>query len=132
MATARRVVAVEDLDNELHSVSHHYRGHTYVIRELPMVDYQRQVRAATTTEKDPITGEETDKFDADHHTALMLGKCVTVDGKKTTAEALYEKGTALVRQLQRDVSALHFDEEKDEPLEEDEPDAEGEAAAESA
>jgi hypothetical protein len=127
MATARGV-DVTDLDNEFRHETRRYRGHVYVIRELPMSDYQKAVRAATNTEKDTVTGEDNEKFDADLHTAIMLGKCVTIDGKKTTADALYEKGTALVRQLQRDVSSMHFDEEKPEELEEDEA-APGEAPA---
>jgi hypothetical protein len=125
-ATASRGVDLTELDNEFKSKRIRYRGHIYEIRELPMVDYQKAVKMATTQEKDLETGLESDKFDADLHTAIMLGKCVTIDGKKTTADALYEKGTALVRQLQRDVSAMHFDEEKPEDLDEADP---GEAPA---
>ncbi len=131
MATARSV-DVEDLDNEFRHKTIKYRGHTYRITELLMVDYQKTIRQATATVKDPVTGEDTEKFDADYHTAIMLGKCVTIDGKKTNADALYEKGTALVRQLQRDVSAMHFDEEIPEAEDDDVPEeSSGEVPAKS-
>ena len=128
----KKPIAIEDIDNDIRTVTRRYRGHVYVITELPMVEYQKTITKATSTQKDSVTGEDVERFDADYHTAIMLGKCVTVDGKRTTAEALYEKGTALVRQLQRDVSALHFDEEKLEEDPEDEGDGDaGEAVPES-
>lgn len=131
MAATRRTVDIEDLDNVIKTRKFKARGHVYVISELPMDEYQKTIKKATSQVKDPITGEDTDKFDPDYHTAIMLGRCVTIDGKKVTAEQIYEKGTGLVRQLQREVSAMHFDEEPLEEIEDDDGVEPGEAEASS-
>jgi len=104
-------VAVDDMENTLRTARKRYRGRSYVITELPYVDYQKTVKMATTT--DPETKEEV--FDGDAHNAILLSRCLRVDGQKVDVDALYASGTALVGRLIRDVREVLFGEEKDEP-----------------
>jgi hypothetical protein len=102
-----RGVSVSDLSNKFASEEHTYRGTTYVVRELSMQAYDRTVKAATI--KDETSGE--DNFDAQAHNKILVAKCVSVNGKPIDADELYESGTRVVRQLQRIVQKLHWDEE---------------------
>lgn len=102
-----RGVNAGDMTNEFASETHTYRGVTYTIHELSMEAYDKTVKLATT--KDEITGEE--KFDSAAHNKILTAKCVKVDGKPIDSDELYGRGARLVRQLQRIVQKLHWDEE---------------------
>lgn len=118
-----RGVSASDMSNEFATETHTYRGVTYTVHELSMADYDKTVKLATA--KDETTGE--DRFDSVAHNKILTAKCVRVGGKPVDPDDLYSKGTRLVRQLQRIVQKLHWDEEP----EEEAPVAEGEATAEA-
>lgn len=104
-------VALSDMSNDLVEIRRRYRGVTYVLRELPMDQYDKTVRAATAE----VDGVE--KFDGVAHTKILLSKCLVEP--KLSPDELYSKGTRLVRQLQRDLQEIHFDDEPEEDLEDD-------------
>lgn len=118
-----RGVSASEMANEFATESHTYRGTTYTVHELSMADYDKTVKLATT--KDEVTGE--DKFDSVAHNKILTAKCVRVGGKPVDSDELYSKGTRLVRQLQRIVQKLHWDEEPEGEAEV----SEGEATAEA-
>lgn len=117
-----RGVSPSELDNEFASETVTFRGTTYTVHELSMTDYDKTVKLATT-EEDGI-----EKFDAVAHTRILTAKCVKIDGKAVDVDELYSKGTRLVRQLQRIVQKLHWDEE---PESEEATIEKGEASAEA-
>lgn len=119
-----RGVNASELTNELAEDKVKMRGVEYVLRELPMDEYDKTVRLATTT--DPDTKDEI--FDGAAHTKILLARCLVAP--KLTADQLYSQGTRLVRELQRRALRLHTDSE---PIETDPEGGEstGEAPAES-
>jgi hypothetical protein len=116
-----RPVTVEDMANDFVTAKVRYRGHTYVVTELSMKAYDKTVKQAT--DKDDDDGTET--FDGQKHNRILMGATVTEDGEKVDVEDIYARGTRLVRALQRKIQSVHFD---DEPEEEIEDEDEGEAA----
>lgn len=108
-------VTLSEVGNELVELKRRYRGVTYVLRELPMDKYDATVRQATTEIDD--NGVKVEKFDGVAHTKLLLAKCLVEP--KLSPEELYGRGTRLVRQLQRDLQTIHFDDEPEEEIEDD-------------
>lgn len=106
-------VTAADMANEFVSETKRFRGHTYVITELPMKDYDKTVKMATV--KDDDTDVET--FDNAAHNRLLLAKCVTEDGSTVDVDELYRRGTRIVRQLQRIIQKIHFEDEPEEEIE---------------
>lgn len=96
-----------DMSNEFVEVRRQYRGVEYVLRELPMDQYDKTIEMATTKGED---GRE--KFDGAGHTKILLVKSLVQP--KLKADELFGKGTRLVRNLQEALQELYFDEEPDE------------------
>ena len=118
-------VSAAELGNEFVVEKVRYRGRVYAVTELSMKAYDKTVRQATHEEDED--GVKVEKFDPQAHNKILMAACVTVDGAKADVDDIYEKGTRLVRALQRKIQAVHFDDEPEEDLGDDE----GEAVAEA-
>jgi len=90
-----------------------FRGEVYVIRELPIGEYDEIVKKATRKEKvtDPDTGvsNEVDMLDQNLQSRLMLKACLTEPKIEVT-----KLGTRLTVALNRAVNELHYGNEPDE------------------
>lgn len=113
-----RTVNVESMSNELAEIRHRYRGVWYVLRELPYRKYQQTIELATTD----VDGVKT--IDNEAHTKILMTRCLVEP--KIEMDDLFDRGTRLIRQLQRNLQALHWDDEPEEDAAAD--DDEGEAA----
>lgn len=116
-------VTADEMSNEFAEKRISYRGTEYVMRELPMDEYDKTVKLATTTIR--VDGEDVEKFDNVAHTKILVAKSLV--SPKLTADQLYGKGTRLVRQLTNEVGKLHWDPEPEDKAKAD--DGEGEATA---
>jgi hypothetical protein len=91
-----------------------FRGEVYLVRELPIGEYDEIVKKATRKEKvtDPDTGvsNEVDMLDQNLQSRLMLKECLvepaSLDVKKL--------GTRLTVALNRAINNLHYGDEPDE------------------
>jgi hypothetical protein len=101
-------ISAAQMNNDLEEIKVQFRGTLYVLRELPMDEYDKTVAMATKI--DPETKEEI--FDGTAHTKILLAKSL-VEPKISAAE-LYAKGTKLVRGLQQQLQKLYWSSEPDE------------------
>ena len=101
-------IGAAQMNNDLEEIKVKFRGTLYVLRELPMDEYDKTV--AMATKEDPDTKEEI--FDGNAHTKILLAKSL-VEPKISAAE-LYAKGTKLVRGLQQQLQKLYWSAEPDE------------------
>lgn len=116
---AAKGLTADEMSNEFAEAKVTFRGTTYTLRELPMDQYDKTVKQATTKDED---GVET--FDNAGHTKILTVKCLV--SPKLSADELYGKGTRLVRALQGAALRLHLDPEPEEATPDDD---EGEAPA---
>lgn len=85
------------------------RGTTYRLRELSIGDYDELVRKATTSQTNPLTGEETESIDNTLLLKLMVIKCSVEP--KLTAEALSSTPMRVVLKLNQTVNRMHYGDE---------------------
>jgi hypothetical protein len=103
---------IEDLDNGLRTVTATIKGTRYVLRELEMIEYERELKRA-----------EGPDGRVDNVLLLKFMVLKSLQEPKLDAEQLGHKGTSVVRKLNDIVNEIHFAD-----VESDEEKAEREAA----
>lgn len=111
-----RGVNADQMTNEFVTRTVKYRGHVYTVTELSMAKYDKTVKQATKVDEDT----KLEDFDGAAHTKILMSQCVKEDGQPVDVDDLYARGARLVRQLQRDIFAIHTDDEPEEEIDEDE------------
>lgn len=99
--------------NDFISVEKNYRGTKFILREVDVATYDDCLKKATVKKADPISGEDVDDVDENLFLRLLLSESLQ-EPKLSDFRTL---GTRLMRQLERDVRALHFEAEVETQIE---------------
>jgi hypothetical protein len=103
---ARSGVSTDELTNDFNTATKTYRGVRYVLKELPITEYDELLKLATVVKT--VDGEEQEVVDDATLVKLLTQKSIV------EPRILRPLGTRLWRQLERDVQVLHFGVEPDE------------------
>ena len=91
--------------NEFARTEHTYRKTKFVFEEADVATYDKCLKKATSTKEDPVTGQDVEETDENLLLRLLMRECI----REPKGLDFTTIGIRLMRQLERDIRALHFD-----------------------